>query len=122
MWLRSADEIAANPAGYARLAVEHVAAHRNWASRAVFGERIWDDRTKAEIPEQFRQSRVPNVTYAFQMLGLAVLVYGLVELRLLDVVTGLLIVQCAKAWCLDRMVLLFEDMKGRRPEYAKWEY
>lgn len=62
------------------------------------------------------------MTYAFQLLGLAVLVYGLVELRLLDVVTGLVIVQCAKAWFLDRMVLLFEDMKGRRPEYANWEY
>lgn len=95
---------------------------RNWASRAVFGERIWADRNKAEIPEQFRQSRVPNVTYAFQLFGLAVLVYGLVELRLLDVVTGLVIVQCAKAWFCDRMVLLFEDMKGRRPEYANWEY
>jgi hypothetical protein len=65
---------------------------------------------------------VPNVTYAVQIFGLAVLVYGLVELRLLDVVTGLVIVQCAKAWCLDRMVLLFEDMKGRDPEYAKWEH
>src|SRR5690348_3712369 len=29
VWLRSADEIAADPAGYARLAVEHVAAHRS---------------------------------------------------------------------------------------------
>jgi hypothetical protein len=95
---------------------------RNWASRAVFGERIWVDRNKTEIPEQFARSRVPTVTYAVQIVGLAVLVYGLVELRLLDVVTGLLIVQCAKAWYLDRMVLLFEDMKGRRPEYAAWEY
>jgi len=95
---------------------------RNWASRAVFGERIWADRNKTEIPEQFARSRVPTVTYAVQIFGLAVLVYGLVELRLLDVVTGLVIVQCAKAWCLDRMVLLFDDMKGRRPEYAAWEY
>ena len=95
---------------------------RNWASRAVFGERIWADRNKTEIPGQFARSRVPTVTYAVQMLGLAVLVYGLVELRLLDAVTGLVIVQCAKAWYLDRMVLLFDDMKGRRPEYAEWEY
>jgi arginase len=29
VWLRSADEIAADPAGYARLAVEHVAAHES---------------------------------------------------------------------------------------------
>lgn len=33
-----------------------------------------------------------------------------------------MIVQCAKAWCLDRMVLLFDDMRGRRAEYAEWEY
>jgi len=95
---------------------------RNWASRAVFGERIWADRNKTEIPDQFRQSQVPNVTYVFQIFGLGVLAYGLVALRLLDVITGLVIMQCAKAWCLDRMVLLFEDMKGRRAEYAKWEY
>jgi hypothetical protein len=46
---------------------------------------------------------VPNVTYAVQIFGLAVLAYGLLELRLLDVVTGLVMVQCAKAWCIDRM-------------------
>ena len=44
------------------------------------------------------------------------------KLELLDVVTGLVIVQCAKAWFIDRMVLLFEDMKTRNPEYAAWEY
>jgi Family of unknown function (DUF6653) len=37
-------------------------------------------------------------------------------------VAGLVIVQCAKAWYLDRMMLLFEDMKTRNPEYAAWEY
>jgi hypothetical protein len=94
----------------------------NWASRSVLGERIWTDRNKAGIPDQFRRSRVPNVTYGFQIFGLAVLAYGLVALRLLDVVTGTVIMQCAKAWYLDRMVLLFEDMKGSRPEYAMWDY
>jgi hypothetical protein len=44
---------------------------RHWASKGVFGERIWTDRAKAEFP---------------------------------------------------RMVLLFEDMKARDPEYAGWEY
>ena len=27
----------------------------------------------------------------------------------------------AKAWFIDRMVLLYEDMKARVPEYAGWE-
>jgi len=29
--------------------------------------------------------------------------------------------QTAKAWYLDRMVLLYEDMEARNPGYAAWE-
>lgn len=98
------------------------ASTRNWASKGVFGERIWAERNKTELPHQFRSSRVPNATYAFQMLGLAWLAYGLVVLDVLAVIGGIVIVQCAKAWFIDRMVLLFDDMKARHPEYASWEY
>jgi hypothetical protein len=48
--------------------------------------------------------------------------YGLVELDLLAVVSGLLVTQAAKAWFIDRMVLLFDDLKARVPEYAAWDY
>ena len=34
---------------------------------------------------------------------------------------GLVITQVAKAWFIDRMVLLYEDMRARDPEYAGWE-
>lgn len=98
------------------------ASTRNWASKCVFGERIWADRTTVELPARFRSSRVANVTYVFQLVGMVVLGWGLVQLDPLTVVAGLVIVQCAKAWFLDRMVLLFEDMKTRNPEYAAWEY
>jgi hypothetical protein len=98
------------------------ASTRNWASKGVFGERIWADRTKVELPAQFSKSHVPNVTYLFQVVGMAVLAWGLVELDLVAVVAGLVIVHCAKAWFIDRMVLLFEDMKTRNPDYAAWEY
>ncbi|WUJ72268.1 hypothetical protein OG809_03165 [Kribbella soli] len=94
---------------------------RYWASKAVFGERIWAERNSVEIPEQFR-SQVPNVTYTFQLVGMAFWTYGLVVLDhvgLVAVVAGLVIVQCAKAWCLDCMVLLFEQLKS---QYAGWEY
>jgi hypothetical protein len=94
---------------------------RHWTSRGVFGERIWTDRKKAEIPARFGDSAVTNATYAIQVVGMAILVYGLVELDLLAVVSGILIAQTAKAWFIDRMVLLFEDMKTRHPEYAEWE-
>jgi hypothetical protein len=98
------------------------ASTRHWASKGVFGERIWADRNTLELPTQFRKSQVPNVTYLFQVVGMAVLAYGLVELDLLAVVAGLVIVQCAKAWFIDGMVLLYEDMKTRNPTYAAWEY
>src|SRR3712207_8046089 len=29
---------------------------RNWASRGVFGERIWADRNAVDLPEQFRST------------------------------------------------------------------
>jgi hypothetical protein len=41
---------------------------------------------------------------------------------LLAVVAGIVILRCAKAWFIDRMVLLFEDMKTRNAEFASWEY
>lgn len=95
---------------------------RNWASRGVFGERIWADRNTVDLPEQFRSTAVPNTTYAFQFAGLAALARGLAVFDVRSVVAGLLLVQCAKAWFIDRMVLLFRTMAERDPEYASWEY
>jgi uncharacterized protein DUF6653 len=95
---------------------------RNWASRAVFGEHIWSDRDTVELPRQFLASKVPAVATAIQVAGVALLAYGLVRLDLLAVVAGLVIAQTAKAWYLDRMVLLYEDMKTRSPGYEAWEH
>jgi hypothetical protein len=93
---------------------------RNWASQSVFGERIFVQRDKVSIPQQYA-TRVPQLIQVFQSIGLIPLVYGLFELDLTATVLGLLIVQCAKLWYLDRMMLLFNDMKSR-PEYASWDY
>ena len=87
----------------------------------MFGERIWTERGSVELPPQFR-SEVLSVTYAIQVVGLAVLAWGLYQMHLLEVVSGLVILQTAKAWFIDRMVLLFEHMKGTNPTYAAWEY
>jgi hypothetical protein len=62
------------------------------------------------------------VTYVLQLPGLACLAYGLVVADPVAVVAGLLIVQGSKAWFIDRMVLLFEQMKRTDPEYAGWDY
>ncbi|HZB48351.1 MAG TPA: DUF6653 family protein [Mycobacteriales bacterium] len=94
---------------------------RNWASRGVFGERVYANRTEVEIPPQYR-SPVPVVANVISAVGMSTLAYGLVVLNPLAVVAGLVIQQTAKSWYIDRMVLLYEDMKTRDPEYARWEH
>jgi hypothetical protein len=94
---------------------------RNWASKGVFGERIWVERDRSELPDQF-QSAMPTAASVYQAIGMVPLVYGLAALRATPTVAGLLIVQGGKLWYIDRMVLLFEDMKADNPEYAAWEY
>jgi uncharacterized protein DUF6653 len=94
---------------------------RNWASRGVLGERIWADRDAVDVPGQFR-SRVPAIANAFSAIGLILLAYGLVVLSVLPAIAGLLMVAGGKAWYIDRMALLFDHMKERRLEYARWDY
>ncbi len=79
------------------------------------------ERTTVATPPQFTTA-VLNVTYALQAAGVAVLAYGLVRLDVVATVAGFVIVQATKAWFIDRQVLLFEEMKGRHDEYARWEY
>jgi len=94
---------------------------RNWASKGVFGERVYAERNTVELPAQFL-TQVPNVANALSAVGLLVLAYGLVALDLPSTIAGILITSTGKAWYLDRMVLLFEDVKHRNAEYASWEY
>jgi hypothetical protein len=95
---------------------------RNWASRAVLGERIWVDRDKLDLPEQFRSRASSLVANGYSTIGLGFLAYGLVDLNLLATVAGLLITHGGKAWYMDRVTLLYAEMKGRSREYASWEY
>jgi hypothetical protein len=94
---------------------------KNWASRGVLGERIWTEGDRSELPDQF-SSVVPTVAASYQAIGLAPLAYGLAKLEATPTVLGVLIVQGGKLWYIDRMVLLFDEMKTRDPEYARWEY
>ena len=88
---------------------------RNWASRGVLGERIWVDRDKVELPEQFRSRAAALVANGYSAIGMGLLAFGLVDLNLFAVITGLLITHGGKVWFIDRMVLLFMEMKDRGP-------
>jgi hypothetical protein len=65
---------------------------------------------------------VPNVANIYATIGIVLLGYGLVVLEVIPVLAGLVIAHGGKLWYIDRMVLLFEDMKTRNSEYAEWEY
>jgi hypothetical protein len=95
---------------------------RNWASRAVLGERIWVDRSTVDLPEQFRSPAAALIANAYSTIGMGILAFGLVDLNLLATVTGILITHGGKAWYMDRVSLLFAEMKGRSDEYAAWDF
>ena len=94
---------------------------RNWASRSVLGERIWVDRDKVDSPSSSARGRVA-VANAYSTIGMGLLAFGLIDLNLLAVPTGILITHGGKAWYLDRVQLLFAEMKDSKPEYASWDY
>jgi uncharacterized protein YndB with AHSA1/START domain len=94
----------------------------SWASRAVLGERIWVDRDKVELPEQFRSRAASLAANTYSTIGMGLLAYGLVDLDILATVTGILITHGGKVWYMDRVALMFADMKDRSPEYASWDY
>lgn len=93
----------------------------SWASRGVLGERIYSERAETPIPAQFA-SAVPNIANALSTVGLAMAVYGLVVFAVWPLVAGILVVHTGKLWYIDRMVLLFDDVKQRDPEIASWEF
>ena len=76
----------------------------------------------SDLPEQFRSPVTPLIANAYSTIGTGVLAFGLVDLNLLATVTGILITNGGKAWYMDRMTLLFAEMKSRSDEYAAWDF
>lgn len=91
----------------------------HWASRAVFGERVWINRDEVPVPERHRS--MPHVLNGLSAAGTLVAVWGLWALHAWATVSGILLAILAKYWFLDRMVWLFDDMKQHEP-YASMLY
>lgn len=88
----------------------------NWASKGVFGERIWLNRRNKPIPPH--HARMAHVLSAAAASGIPVLIYGLIFLDAWATLAGVIIAAGAKLWFVDRMVWLFEDMKQLDPDQA----
>jgi hypothetical protein len=80
----------------------------SWASRAVLGEVLWADRARVPVPPRHRVA--PNVLQALSALGVPFVVRGLVARDGWTVAFGLAVQLAGKAWFLDRMALLYDDM------------
>ena len=93
---------------------------KNWASKAVLGERVWLNRKKVPVPEHHRI--LPNILSTVASIGMVVCIYGVVRLQVWPTLFGIALTYMGKSWFLDRMVWLYEDMKDTRPEYRKWLY
>jgi len=89
-----------------------------WASKAVFGERVWMNRKVVPVPRRHRIA--PNLLAAATETGVLLALYGVVWLDGWATVFGTTLAVLGRLWFLDRMVWIYEDMKYTTPEYHGW--
>lgn len=94
---------------------------KNWASRAVLGERVFLNRDKVPIPHQHR---IPlhALLNCLASIGVAVAVWGAIDHSAWGATAGVALAYLGKSWFLDRMVWLYEDMKETHETYQSWDY
>ena len=90
----------------------------NWSAKATFGERVFLERRKVDIPQHHLQAA--NVLTFMSFIGFLIWIYGLLTLNFWATVAGLIGVVMPKAWFCDRMVWIYEDMKHTDPVYLSW--
>lgn len=94
---------------------------KNWASRAVLGERVYLNRDKVEIPE-IHKTPLYNILNAISFIGLMLAVWATIYYSVWGAVLGVALAYLGKSWYLDRMVWLYETAKLKNKQYQEWEY
>lgn len=90
----------------------------NWMSKVTFGERAWLNARAHPIPDH--HARMGRYLGLLTGAGLVPLIWGLWVLNPWAVVLGLFVTVLGKLWQMDRMVWIYQDMKGHVAEYAAW--
>jgi hypothetical protein len=90
----------------------------HWASKAVFGERVWLNRDTIPVPAHHRTA--PNILSAVSGTGMLFVFWGVLVFDLWPVLFGMALVYAGKLWFLDRMAWLYGDMKDATEEYRSW--
>lgn len=92
----------------------------HWASKAVFGERVWLNRDA--VPVLAHHRTVPNILSAVSGTGMLFVMWGVVFFDAWPALFGMALVYCGKLWFLDRMAWLWEDTKDTTEEYRSWTF
>lgn len=91
----------------------------NWASMGTFGERIYLNRNKEDLIPKHHLIMC-KILMLLQLLGLPVWLYGVYSLQIESMVFGTLWLMATKAWFVDRMVWIYQDVKDLNPIYQSW--
>lgn len=90
----------------------------NWGSKVTFGERIWLNKGESNIPGHHRiWAKFLSIITG---IGFLIAVVAAYQNHLLLTVFGGTVSWFGKMWFCDRMVWLYDDMKGSNPEYSGW--
>lgn len=90
----------------------------NWMSKVTFGERVMANREDVPVPEHHLP--VLKATRLVTSAGMLLSIYGLAKYEKWPTAFGMALTMLGKTWYMDRMVWLYEEMKGADPEYASW--
>ena len=95
---------------------------KNWASKGVFGEKIFVNRKKLKtvIPEHHQQAA--KILTIISFVGFVLMIYGLYILHPWITAIGTTVAFIGKLWFVDRMVWLYEELKDSNDEFKNWEY
>jgi len=94
---------------------------KNWASKAVLGERVYLNRDKVKIPAK-HDIPLHGLLNGISSIGLILAVWSTIYYSIWGAVLGVSLAYIGKSWFLDRMVWLYEDMKDDNETYKSWEY
>nr|WP_299337794.1 DUF6653 family protein [Allomuricauda sp.] len=94
---------------------------KNWPSKAVLGEHVYLNRDKIDIPS-IHKKVLFTILNIISLIGMGVVIWAIIVYSIWGALMGTALVYMSKSWYLDRMVWLYEGMKGRHSEYSEWEY
>lgn len=94
---------------------------RNWASKAVLGERVYLNRDKIDIPE-IHKTPLYTILNIIAFIGVVIAIWAIIYYSILGAVLGVVLAYLGKSWYLDRMVWLYETMKDQDAEYQRWDF